>query len=699
MADGAAHRVGGAQDVVAPQQRPRGEPLQARPRGRRRARRAARRRSPRGPRRRSARAGRRRAPAAWRRPARRARGPPTPGTASRLASATTSDGAGRATSGRAASRALSCSSLRVRSQAASVAGGSVGIRSTLRRRRKQRSCQHGGVPPAAEDPADPDGPGRATRPAAIRWLAGGVIAVVLGVLLGVAVVAVGREAAGGSRRRAWSSSCWSWSATVAAVAGTGALLRAAPLAPRPGRDAVAGRAAAHRRSRGPRLRARRATTSSTPTTSRCGCGCSAPRSGGRGRCSGWTAPRCAPRRVGGGEWVLTADGLDTVVGAREVRPGGRARPRRGSSACGRGAAREDEPRRAPQRRTWTRRRHGQAQGEERAPGGAHLGRVRRRRPAADRAHQRRPPARSRPSARTTASRCRSTGSATPTRPTSPTGPACRWWRDASDEHARAAVLQQRDLDGPPAGRHDRGEPGSDGGAGGRPRGAGRVRHRPPLVQLSAVRRRGRRRAPSGWTPSASRKGDRVGIWAPNCAEWAFVQYGTAKLGAILVNINPAYRTHELAYVLKQAGISVLVSAPEFKTSDYRAMVAEVRGDCPDLREVLFLGDPEWERLLDTGRAGDRELLVAAGDRAVGRRPDQHPVHVGHDRLPEGRHAHPPQPAQQRVLRGRGLRLHRGRPDLHPGALLPLLRHGHGQPRRPPRTARRWSSRRPGSTRR
>jgi fatty-acyl-CoA synthase len=105
------------------------------------------------------------------------------------------------------------------------------------------------------------------------------------------------------------------------------------------------------------------------------------------------------------------------------------------------------------------------------------------------------------------------------------------------------------------------------------------------------------------------KGDRVGIWAPNCAEWAFVQYGTAKLGAILVNINPAYRTHELSYVLKQAGISVLVSAPSFKTSDYRAMVAEVRGDCPELREVLFIGDPAWERLIATGRAGDRALLA------------------------------------------------------------------------------------------
>src|SRR3712207_6588034 len=105
------------------------------------------------------------------------------------------------------------------------------------------------------------------------------------------------------------------------------------------------------------------------------------------------------------------------------------------------------------------------------------------------------------------------------------------------------------------------------------------------------------------------EGDRVGIWAPNRAEWAFVQYATAKLGAILVNINPAYRTHELAYVLKQAGISVLVSAPEFKTSDYRAMVAEVRGNCPDLREVVFLGDPEWERLMATGREADRGMLA------------------------------------------------------------------------------------------
>ncbi len=89
------------------------------------------------------------------------------------------------------------------------------------------------------------------------------------------------------------------------------------------------------------------------------------------------------------------------------------------------------------------------------------------------------------------------------------------------------------------------------------------------------------------------KGDRVGIWSPNCAEWTLVQYATAKLGAILVNVNPAYRTHELSYALRQSGTRLLVSATEFKTSDYRAMVDEVRGDVPTLEQVWFLGSPEW----------------------------------------------------------------------------------------------------------
>jgi fatty-acyl-CoA synthase len=103
------------------------------------------------------------------------------------------------------------------------------------------------------------------------------------------------------------------------------------------------------------------------------------------------------------------------------------------------------------------------------------------------------------------------------------------------------------------------------------------------------------------------KGDRVGIWAPNRWEWTVLQYATADIGAILVNINPAYRTHELEYVLNQAGISLLVAAPSFKTSDYRAMVGEIRANCRELRDVVFLGDPEWDALLSAG--GDRSALA------------------------------------------------------------------------------------------
>ena len=89
------------------------------------------------------------------------------------------------------------------------------------------------------------------------------------------------------------------------------------------------------------------------------------------------------------------------------------------------------------------------------------------------------------------------------------------------------------------------------------------------------------------------RGERVGIWAPNCPEWTIVQYATAKIGAILVNINPAYRTHELAYVLKQSGIRTLISATSFKSSDYVSMVDEVRADAPELQEVLYLGTDDW----------------------------------------------------------------------------------------------------------
>ncbi|MCA4721600.1 AMP-binding protein [Mycolicibacterium fortuitum] len=116
----------------------------------------------------------------------------------------------------------------------------------------------------------------------------------------------------------------------------------------------------------------------------------------------------------------------------------------------------------------------------------------------------------------------------------------------------------------------------------------------------------------GLIASGVQKGDRVGIWAPNCAEWVMLQLATAKIGAILVNINPAYRTHELAYVLKQSGIRTLVSATAFKSSDYVTMVAEVQADCPALKDVLFLGTLDWDQLCGE-QADDTALRARIGE--------------------------------------------------------------------------------------
>ncbi|MFF0410926.1 AMP-binding protein [Kitasatospora sp. NPDC004745] len=108
------------------------------------------------------------------------------------------------------------------------------------------------------------------------------------------------------------------------------------------------------------------------------------------------------------------------------------------------------------------------------------------------------------------------------------------------------------------------------------------------------------------------KGDRVGIWAPNCAEWTLTQYATAKLGAILVTVNPAYRPHELEYVLNQSGIRLLVAAERFKTSDYAGMIEEVRPRCPELERVVLIGGPGWDALLAAGRRGDPGRLAERG---------------------------------------------------------------------------------------
>ncbi|OXM47334.1 AMP-binding protein [Amycolatopsis thailandensis] len=105
------------------------------------------------------------------------------------------------------------------------------------------------------------------------------------------------------------------------------------------------------------------------------------------------------------------------------------------------------------------------------------------------------------------------------------------------------------------------------------------------------------------------KGDRVGVWSPNRWEWTCVQYATAKIGAILVNINPAYRSHELEYVLNQAGIKLIVAAESFKTSDYAGMIAEAGPKCPALDHVVLLESAEWTSLLENGRGADPERLA------------------------------------------------------------------------------------------
>jgi fatty-acyl-CoA synthase len=121
----------------------------------------------------------------------------------------------------------------------------------------------------------------------------------------------------------------------------------------------------------------------------------------------------------------------------------------------------------------------------------------------------------------------------------------------------------------------------------------------------------------GLLDSGIGKGDRVGIWAPNRAEWTITQYATAKIGAILVNINPSYRVHELEYVVNQAGVRMLLSAERFKSSDYMAMIDEVRSKCHWLEKVVFVGTGAWDALFlrdaDPRRLADAQAKLSADD--------------------------------------------------------------------------------------
>jgi fatty-acyl-CoA synthase len=105
-------------------------------------------------------------------------------------------------------------------------------------------------------------------------------------------------------------------------------------------------------------------------------------------------------------------------------------------------------------------------------------------------------------------------------------------------------------------------------------------------------------------------GERVGIWSPNCAEWTILQYATAKIGAILVNVNPAYRSHELEFVVRQNGMRMLVTAPSDRSSDYTGMARKALAECPELKELVFLPDG-GQPLLEAGvPESDAELTYA-----------------------------------------------------------------------------------------
>ncbi len=107
------------------------------------------------------------------------------------------------------------------------------------------------------------------------------------------------------------------------------------------------------------------------------------------------------------------------------------------------------------------------------------------------------------------------------------------------------------------------------------------------------------------------KGDRVGIWAPNCPEWVALQYATAMIGAVLVNINPAYRTSELEYVLRQSGARTLVSATSYTTSDYAGMAHEVVPQVPSVEDVIFIGGDSWAILEEDGSSVTDQHLSGA----------------------------------------------------------------------------------------
>ncbi|WP_117000534.1 AMP-binding protein [Desertimonas flava] len=118
-------------------------------------------------------------------------------------------------------------------------------------------------------------------------------------------------------------------------------------------------------------------------------------------------------------------------------------------------------------------------------------------------------------------------------------------------------------------------------------------------------------------------GDRVGLWSPNYAEWTLLQYATAQIGVVLVNVNPSYRTHELSYALQQSGSRMLFAAPSFKSSDYMDMVEQITPDVPGLERAVFFWEDDWDEIV-AGTGGVLPDVLA--DRKAALRPDD-PINI------------------------------------------------------------------------
>lgn len=105
-------------------------------------------------------------------------------------------------------------------------------------------------------------------------------------------------------------------------------------------------------------------------------------------------------------------------------------------------------------------------------------------------------------------------------------------------------------------------------------------------------------------------GDRVAMWSPNFAEWIYIQFATAKIGAIQVNVNPAYRTSELEYALTQSGARILVTCTSYLTSEYGSMVEEVAPKVATLERTIYFDTDDWAELLAAGESVSNEDLAA-----------------------------------------------------------------------------------------